>query len=172
MKVIEAMKAIKRLHEKVADLQGKIGMHCADLDMETPAYVTPDKQRDQIDEWLQAISDSLREILRLRIAIQRTNLASTAVVSLGGKEVTKTFAEWIHRRRDLAALEGATWAKLTDKGLRDGAVKTTSQEVREVKLRRYFDPKERDEKQLLFREEPSRIDAVMEICNATTDLLE
>lgn len=169
MKIIEALKSIKRLQEKAGDLQTKIGRYCVDFDFETPTY--PDTKA-QVKEWLQSHSDSVKEILRLRIAVQRTNLATTAVVTLGEKEVTKTVAEWTHRRRDLAKNEEACWGRLGDRGLQEGHTKASTGEVRDVKIRRYFDPLERDRMVLLYSEEPSRIDAVLEIINAVTDVLE
>ena len=41
-----------------------------------------------------------QEIARLRVAITRTNLATSVTIELGGKPVTKTLAEWIQRRGD------------------------------------------------------------------------
>lgn len=71
MKLIQAMKQLKSLAIKAEDLRGKVGQFCADLSIETPTY--PD-QRRQVAEWLQAHGDILKEILRLRVAIQRTNI--------------------------------------------------------------------------------------------------
>lgn len=169
MKIIEAMKKLKHLQEKTADLRVKIGQYCADLDFETPMY--PD-QRGQIDEWLQSHFDSLQEIARLRVAIQKTNLATSVTIELGGKQVTKTIAEWIHRRKDLAKLDLDAWSKLTDRGLKEGVAQTTTGGTRDVKIRRYFDPRLRDEKMALYKSEPSIIDGHLEVTNAVTDLLE
>lgn len=170
MKIIEAMKQIKNLTAKAEDLRGKISQFCADLTIETPTY--PD-QRKQVSEWLQSHGDVLKEILRLRVAIQRTNLATFCAVELDGKQVTKSVAEWIHRRRDLAKLELDSWLKLGDRGLKEQNIQTAQGgAVTEVRIRRYFDPLERDRKQATYRSEPSTVDAALEIVNATTDLIE
>ena len=170
MKIIEAMRKLKNLNVKAEDLRSKIAQFCADLTIETPTY--PD-QRKQVSEWLQAHGDVLKEILHLRVAIQRTNLATNATVELDGKAVTKTVAEWIHRRRDLAKLELDAWSKLTDRGLKEQNVQTSQGgAVTEVRIRRYYDPLERDRKRTLYQSEPSTIDGVLEIINATTDLTE
>lgn len=170
MKLIEAMKKIKELQIKVSDLKGKIGNYCSDLDFETPLYGAD--QKAQIDQWLQAVSDILKEILKLRIAVQKTNLASSVTIELGEKQITKTIAEWIHRRRDLALSEMELWQKLGDKNLKEGIVKTSAGDTKEVKIRRYFDPVTRDIKIDLFRSEPSKIDSILETVNAVTDLIE
>ena len=169
MKLIQAMKKCKDLAIKAEDLRGKIGNHCADLSIESPVY--PD-QRRKVDEWLQGHSDILKEIMALRVAIQRTNLATEVTIELGGKQVTKCIAEWIHRRRDLCELERQAWIKLTDRGLIDQYLQTVKDGPQtEVKVRRYYDPETRDKSVELYRSEPSVIDATLEVVNATTDLL-
>src|SRR3990167_5155849 len=60
MKLIEAMKKIKELSMKAADLQAKVGTHCANLDIETPMYPDPS---GQVKEWIQAHGDILKEVL-------------------------------------------------------------------------------------------------------------
>lgn len=169
MKIIEAMKKIKDQQVKAADIRSKIQVYCADLSFETPLYAD---QKQQVAEWLQAHEDILKEILRLRVAIQRTNLATSVTIELGGKQVTKSIAEWVHRRRDLAALAKDAWQKLTDRGLKEGTAKNSTGQDIEIKLRRYYDPKERDAKVELYRSEPSIIDATLEVTNAVTDVVE
>lgn len=170
MKLIQAMKKLKDLAIKAEDLRKKVGQHCADLSLETPLY--PDT-RAKVSEWLQGHEDLLKEILRLRVAIQKTNIATNVAIELDGKQVTKSIAEWIHRRRDLAKLSMEAWMKLNDRGLKEQSVQTAQNgPVTEIKIRRYFDPAERDRRVELFRSEPSVIDATLEVVNATTDLME
>lgn len=171
MKLIEAMKQNKELLEKADDLRKKVKTYCADLDFETPLYTD---QKQQIREWMQAHSDVLKKVLELRTSIQRTNLATVVTIELGGKQVTKTISEWIHRRRDLANAELLMWAGLTDKGLKEGQAlpsTTPGAQPTPVKIRRYFDPVERDKMTELYRTEPGIIDRTLEVVNATTDLL-
>jgi len=169
MKIIEGMKQIKDLQRKASDLRIKIGNCSADLDVETPLY---EEQKTKVRGWLQAHDDIIQEILKLRVAIQRTNLATDVTVELGGKAVTKNIAEWIHRRRDLAQEDLSAWKQLTDRGLREGTVKQSTGESKEVKIRRYYDPEERDRKLDMYRSEPLLIDSRLEVINAITDLIE
>jgi hypothetical protein len=171
MKLIEGMKLIKELQLKAEDLRNKVKQYCADLDFETPMY--PDQKR-QVSEWIQAHSDILKEILGLRVNIQRTNLATVVEMELGGKRVSKSIAAWIHRRRDLATSELSMWTGLTDKNLKEGQfLPATSPGVQPtpVKIRRYYEPTERDQKTELYRCEPGIIDRTLEVVNATTDLV-
>lgn len=170
MKIIEAMKKIKELLIKADDLKKKVAQYHADLSFETAVY--GDKQREKIREWTQACHDVLGEVLKLRVAIQRTNLVTMADVELGGKIVRKSIAEWIHRRRDLAGLDLKVWDALNDKGLKEGQMKNSAGEVIDVKIRRYYDPEERDRMRDLYSSEPGVIDRTLEVVNAVTDLIE
>lgn len=179
MKIIEALKQIKDLQRKAEDIRNKIGVSCADLSIETPAY--GENQKEQVRQWLQAHSDIIKEILRLRFAVMGTNVVTSVTIELGGKQVTKTIAEWLLRRGgknregSLSALELAAWSKLTDRGLKgkEGAIpSSTGGESQPVKVRYYFDPAERDVKKDELQSEPSLIDGRLEVVNAVTDLVE
>lgn len=168
MKIIEAMKRIKHLHEKCADLREKVARYHADLNFETPSY---EDQAAQVTEWIQSHADTLQEIAHLRLAIQRTNLATIVTIELGGKHVIKRLSEWIYRRKDLAKLDFEMWAKLSDRGLKEGQMMTTAGVAKEVQIRRYYSPKQRDEKMALYKSEPSIIDGHLEVVNAVTELI-
>lgn len=169
MKIIEALKEIKNLQRKADGIKEKVGKHSAYLNVETPVY--PD-QKGQVREWVQAYSDVLKEILRLRLAIQKTNLVVDVTIEIAGKPVTKSIAAWVHRRRDLAKLEATIWQALTDRGLREGQMKQSTEQIIDVKIIRCYDPKERDEKLEIFQSEPLLIDSRLEVVNAVTDLIE
>ena len=170
MKIIEAMKKIKDLQRKAEDLREKIKNHSADMDFETPIY---ENQRQQVRDWIQAHTDIVQEIMRLRVAIQRTNLATRIKVELGETVVEKSVAEWVHRRRDLAQLDLACWSAMTkDRLLKEGTVTQSNGEKREVKIRRYYDPAERDKRTAVYASEPTTIDATLEVANAVTELIE
>ena len=169
MKIIEALKEVKRQEEKIGDLQNKVAQYCVHMDFETPTY--PD-QKSKVSEWLQGVHDSLKEATRLRTAIQKTNLNVNVPIELGGKKVVHSISEWIIRRRLYANQEYQTWTKLTDKNLREGSAKNSQGETVTVKLIRHYDPIERDKKIEEFRSEPGIIDRTLEIINATTDLIE
>lgn len=169
MKIIEALKQIKNLQKKSDDLRGKIRQFSAYLSYETPTYT---EQNKQVKEWLQAHSDILKEILRLNIAIQKTNIGTNVTIELNGKNVTKSIAEWIHRRRNLANFEKQAWLGLTDKGLREGKIKKSDGETVDVKIVRCYNPVERDNMVASLDSEPTTIDSKLEIMNAITDIIE
>lgn len=171
MKIIEAMNAIKMGNDKIADLQKKINMNSAHLSHESPHYSNP---FEQIREWQQSIHDTGKENMRLKIGIQRTNLATMVPIKMtNGNVVTRSIAEWVLRRHDYSIKDLSAWVELTDRGLRDQMVNTsTPGEKMEIKVVRNFDPKVRDAKILEFKSEPQLIDSALQVANATTDLLE
>lgn len=169
MKIIEAMKRIKQNKEKVADLQEKIASVCANLSHETPIYGTETAKK--VSEWAQSCDDLSQENIRLLCAIQRTNLATYATIEVAGRPVTKTLAEWVWRRREYAAVDYSTWSKLTDRGLKEGFMQSSTGTPMEVKIVRHYDPTRRDEMLAMYRAEPHEIDAALEVVNATTELV-
>lgn len=170
MKLIEAMKRVKANKDKIADLNKKIQAVSANLSFETPLY--GDRTGDQIKEWLQSCRDTSAENVRLLVAIQRTNLATIVPITLGGITVSKSVAEWIWRRREYATLDANTWRQLTDRGLKEGNLPTTTGVATEVKIVRHYDPVQRDKMLAMFTSEPHEIDAALEVINAITDLIE
>lgn len=170
VKIIEAMKQLKTLALRAEGLRAKVGQYCANLPIETPVY--PDTAA-QLQSWEQSHHDTIKEISRLRLAIQRTNLATQVTIELGGIAITKCIAEWIHRRRDLAKMELALWGVMGDRGLKEQNVQTTpGGPVTEVRIRRYYEPAMRDKMRELYTTEPSVIDGRLEVTNAITDLIE
>ena len=168
MKLIEAMKKVKQNKEKIADLQNKVSQYCANLSFETPLYGSETKTK--INEWLQSCADLTQDNINLLCSIAKTNLATSVTVEIGGKQVTKTIAEWVWRRREYAAIDLATYSKLTDRGLKEGSAQTSPGVMTEIKLVRHYDPVVRDEKVSMYRSEPHLIDAALEVVNAVTEL--
>jgi len=172
MKIIQGLKQIKDLSVKAHDIGLLIQENCAIDNITTPKYGTNAQQRKKVDGWLQAYSDILKEILEIRIQIQKTNLITYVDIELGGKSVIKSIAEWIHRRRDLANDEFKVWELLSDRGIKEGRAKNASGDEFDIKLIRFYNPEEKDAKMGLFKSEPGLIDATLEVTNAVTDLVE
>jgi hypothetical protein len=115
----------------------------------------------------------MQEIGRLRVGISRTNLATVVTMNIGGKNVSKTITEWIVRRTTTSGLDAGAWGSLTDRGLKEQDLKPTADSaVTQVRIVRCYDPKMRDDKISIYRDEPGLIDRTLEVVNATTDLIE
>ncbi len=61
---------------------------------------------------------------------------------------------------------------MTDRGLQEGKVNTSTTVPLELKLVRNYDPEARDKKIAEYRGEKHEIDAALEVVNAVTDLVE
>ncbi|MCK4307867.1 hypothetical protein KAW50_06560 [candidate division WOR-3 bacterium] len=169
MKLIEALKQTKDLTRKADDIKALVKSHCAISSLETQKYLD---QTKQVSIWIQAYCDVLKEILRLRIAIQKTNLETEVTIKIDEKNVTKSIAAWIHRRRDLAAFELQIWQVLSDRGIHEGFGKSPTGDPIEIKVNRFYSPAEKDKKMEVYISEPSIIDGKLEVVNAITDLIE
>ena len=169
MKLIEALKQIKDLARKADDIKKLVKDHCATSSLETQKFPN---QTKQVAEWVQAYGDVLKESLRLRLAIQKTNLETLVTIEIDGKSVTKSIAAWIHRRRNLAESERQIWAVLSDRGINEGIGKGPTGDPIEIKVNRFYDPAEKVRKMDIYASEPSVIDGKLEVTNAVTDLIE
>lgn len=170
MKLIEALKSLKDLTQKAADLRVKIATHSAYLSVETPIY---EKQTEQVREWLQAHEDLTREIATLHVRIAKTNLGTMVTIKVGDNTLIKPIAEWVIRRRITANLDLQAWSQLGDRGLKEQSFRPTAEsKVTEVKIVRCYDPVQRDNRITLYKGEPNLIDRTLEVVNATTELLD
>jgi hypothetical protein len=176
MKIVEAMKQKKELLRKADDLKLKVRDNCASFEHETPQYGSD--QAKQIKSWMDAHHDLLEEILKLGLRIQRTNMQTQVTITLGGKDISQSIAAWILRRgqgkqmKGLSADDFAMWSMLTDRGLKESKEMLSTGQVLEKKIKRWFDPAERDKMKEMYMSEPQLIDAKLEVVNATTELLE
>lgn len=169
MKIIEAMRKIKANLEKIEEAKRLIALYCADQDIQQPTY--PD-QAGQVTSWLDKIRDLVRETEELKTRISITNSSTKVSITIGDNTICKPITSWITRRDTLAKLELSSWEALTDRGLSTQAMRhNETGEAILVKVRRYYDPKLRDIKSSLLREEPHLIDGALEVANATTELI-
>lgn len=169
MKIIEAMKSIKRLREKHQGLVSKIKANAAILDRDKPTY---EDQDATVAGWIQAAQDVSKEIASLRMAITRTNDKTDVTIELSGKSVTKPIAYWILRRRELISCDIEVFSALTDRGLTPVAYTDADGIGKVSNVRRFFSPTRRDEMLSALSEERHFIDSALEIVNATTDIIE
>jgi len=175
MKIVEAMKQKKELLRKADDLKLKVKDNCVIFEHETALY---GDQAKQIKSWMDAHHDVLQTVLDLGLRIQRTNMQTMVTITLGGKDITQSISAWILRRgqgknmKGLSAEDFAMWSMLTDRGLKETKEVQSTGQILEKKIKRFFDPAERDKMKELYMSEPQLIDAKLEVVNATTDLLE
>lgn len=173
MKIIEAMRQSKDNLVKISDLQKKIAQNSANLDASPTEY--GDGTKAQVASWVQSCIDLTQANVHLGVAIQRTNLATSVTLSIGGNDVTKTIAEWVLRRRIYASIDQTTWSTLTNKNLQPMNYHVDVDGQKQIKVSNVvlnYSPTDRDNAIAMYRSEPSLINSALEIVNATTDLIE
>lgn len=168
MKLIEALKKVKSDREKIGDLVIKIRKHSARMESHRPEYSKPDAQ---VDEWIQGIFDTQKNISALLTRIQKTNLQTNVTIEIGGNQVVKTISEWIVRRREGVDFEILAYKSLTNMGLKPCQINDEEGNAKIDQVVLHFDAKKRDEKLSILVEEKHLIDSALEIINATTDLV-
>lgn len=178
MKLIEGLKLQKDLQRKIDNLQAKIAKHASYSSLERPVYADathpddPTTQKKQVESWIQSIADTVKLISTLRLRVQYTNLVTPVTIEVGGNQVTKTIAEWIHWRRDFADILHKTYSQLTDKNLREGITTNSQGEKVQVNIVRCYNPATRDALMEEYRGMRYKVDSTLEIVNATTDMVE
>jgi hypothetical protein len=170
MTLTEALKLLKLEKNKVLSDSNQIKEYSAKLSTDTSPYPDP---KAKVAEWVQSATDKIRFIEKLSEAIARTNLLTTVTIELEGKQITKSVAAWIVRRRELAALEATLYRSMTNKGLRAQLIAATvaGNPPTVVSVELAYDQNERDKKIDALSSEPTLIDSKLETVNATTLLI-
>lgn len=167
MKVIEALKEVKRLREKIYDLGSKIAQNSAYREDMKTEYDDP---KTQIQSWQTQIHQATDRMESLLTRISYTNLRVSVSIEIGGKTITKSIAAWIYRRRELAQLDLRAWQTCTNRNLSVAIDRKDNDKIYPVILN--YNAKTRDQKIEEYESEPGLIDARLETINATLDLYE
>jgi len=169
MKIIEALKNLKTIQKRMEKNCQDISQYCAYVSTETPAFETEDKQREHVKSLVQANLDLEKEYLRLKKAIELTNLNVT--VTIGTR--TLTITELMSIRRVMEKFHKATYQALN--------ANSALQRLNEI-YRKGVDGANPARVIALFKEEDkvnslrdweeftSQIDGKLEVVNAETEL--
>lgn len=108
MKIIEALKNLKTIQKRMEKNCAEITQYCAYVSTENPAFETEDKQKAEVQSLIQANMDLEVEYLRLKKAIEQTNL--NVSVTIGSR--TYTITELISIKRVVGRLHTMTYGAL------------------------------------------------------------
>jgi hypothetical protein len=169
MILIEALKRVKLNEKKIQAAIALIQLNSARLSHETSAYPDPVAM---VAETVQSARDLVLENQTLMHRIHKTNLQTMVTIRLGDTSITRSIDEWIYRRDKGAGLALSVVQALTDRNLKETVTRQSDGTLVEIKIVRHYDAAARDQALAVLREEPTLIDSVLEIVNATTTLLE
>lgn len=171
MKLIEALKNLKTIEKRIHKNAEQIGQYAAYVSVEQPAFETEERQRQEVASLIQANADLEKEYLRLKVAIEVTNLRTT--VTINGK--TNSISELIAIRRGVGKFRERTYQALNASSALQRMQQSYNKGIdaqnppRVVALYR-----EEDKIKALreWEEFTSAIDGKLEVVNAETDLIE
>lgn len=177
MKLIEALKNLKTIEKRIDKNCEQIKEYAAYVSGETPAFETEERQRQEVQSLVQANLDLEKEYIRLKRAIEHTNLLTKVVI--GSKEYTIS---------ELITIKGATKGKAGAGRFRLNTYNALHPQKALTRLQQVFnqrggiDPTNPAKVVPLYREEDknkalrdwdeflSAIEGKLEVVNAETDL--
>lgn len=173
MKIIEALKNLKTIEKRVAKNCEQIKQYAAWVSGETLPFETEDAQRAQIVGLVQSNLDLEKEYLRLKKAIEATNLATTVTVSTQSYPIS----DLVTLKRNSKA--GRDFRALTYRSLDSYQASMRLQGVYSKGIDASNPPKviqgyKEEDKNKALREWEEFIDAVdgkLEVVNAETDII-
>jgi hypothetical protein len=172
MKIIEALKEFPLLEKRIEKNIELVQKYSSELDLGKAEYTfgSNENQTKEVTSLLQSTDDLIARRAKLRRALAVTN--AKIKVTILGKE--RTITEWIEYREKGCDLQVKALNALNDKtaSLQLQANQGKLDLAAGVRVVRFYDEKEKNEKANKLMEEKSVIDASLEIVNATTDLTE
>lgn len=172
MKIIEAMKELRIIEKKMQRNIKSIGEYSSSLSIYSNIFGSAPKQQKEVKEYIQSSEDLLKMYLKLKQAIEKTNLE--IVVEIEGKKYS--ISELLVLKRKLAKVMEETFGALSDQkakvDLENMNVRMVDKEGKEPTVIRYYDEKYKNEGMKKWRDLYDTIDSKLEIVNATTDLVE
>jgi hypothetical protein len=171
MKIIEALKNLKTIQKRMEKNCQQIREYCAYVSVETPVFETQEKQRAEVDALIQSNIDLEVEYLRLKKAIETTNLAVTVTIGT----LTHTITELISIKRVVGKFRTATYSALTPQLALQRLQQIYNQSkgvdpTNPAKVIVVFEEKMRNQKIREWEDFLAQIDGRLEVVNAETDL--
>ena len=175
MKLIQALSELKLIRKKIDQNNALIQEYASACSMNLKLD-DERAQKDYLDSLLQSSHDLLQRLLLLRLAVDRTNLQTTVETEYGAYPLAALLALRGEKTKPgLAALYRNIYEHLNDNvGQRETqlALQSLKDVTNPPVLRRFYDPKARNQTITYWTEFRERIDAMIEVTNAETDLIE
>lgn len=178
MKIIEGLKELKQITEKLDKNADMISLYASALDNEKLPFETEDKQRKQINEYIQSSKDLISRYLQLKTAIDKTNMETKVQFDFG----TFTIHDLIllNPRNAKAARTGnyagamlaqPYTALTTDQADRRLHMLNRNSSSDSIKVLRFYDEEAKNKELYRISDFLGSISARLEVINATTDII-
>jgi hypothetical protein len=168
MKLIEAMKKIKVIEKKMAKNMEQIQNYASLPSNEKPYFENEEKQRKEVKSLIQANNDLLIEYLKIKNAIDKTNLESK--IEIGGIQYSLT--DLLVIKRKLAQFMIKTYNSLNDNHAQ-GKMRNSfnSSDGKTIHIVRFYDETDKNNGLTKWTDLYDNIDSRLEVINATTELI-
>lgn len=168
MKIIEGMKKLRLLEKKIEQNCERIRTYASACSTDKLPYDTEDRQRKEVQSLIQSSKDMMEEYLRLKAAIDHTNL--TVTVSLQGEE--RTIHEWLWIKRKLGNMMHRTYSSLTEDIGRSRVHDAPTIGDERPQVIRLYDEEDKVKALDKWQSIVHEIDPRLEVINATTEIME
>lgn len=168
MKIIEALKEVKLIEKKIVKNNETIMQYSSQLSNEKPYIGDEKEQTKYVKELIQSNLDLIDRSLILKLKIEKTN-NSTIATKRGKREYTIT--ELLAYKRRIGAFERATFSSLTEDNAKRNMAMFRGNDSG-ISIIRFYDEKSKNEKLGDWLEFSENIDGLLEVLNASTDIVE
>ena len=169
MKIIEGLKQLKVIEKRMEKNRVQITQYASMVSTERPYFDTEEKQKKEVQSFIQSNIDLLHEYLKLKSRIERTNLGVN--VEMGG--IQYSIADLLIIKRKLAKMITSTYEALNTTAaqsrMRNLSVGSGDRAPVVVRL---YDEKAKNTELDKWQDLYSNVDSRLEVINATTDLLD
>lgn len=168
MKIIEAMKKLKVIEKRMDHNNVKIQEYASYISTEKLPFGDEETQKEEVNKLLQSNKDLMNEYLKLKQAIERTNLSIE--VNLDGQ--VYTISELLILKRKMCQKMLMTYESLHTKHsemrLRNASPIGGERPI----VGRLYDESTKNEGLRKWSDLYENIDSRLEVINATTDIIE
>lgn len=169
MKIIEGLKQLKVIEKRMEKNRLQITQYASMVNTERPYFDTEEKQKKEVQSFIQSNIDLLHEYLKLKSRIEKTNLGVN--VEMGG--VQYSISDLLIIKRKLAKMMASTYEALNTTAaqsrMRNLSVGSGDRAPVVVRL---YDEKAKNTELDKWQDLYSNVDSRLEVINATTDLLD
>jgi hypothetical protein len=172
MMIIEGMKRLRVIKKRMANNIESVNKYAAIVSNERPMFGSEDEQKKEVKQIIQSNLDLLKEYLKLKKRIERTNLQT--VVEIGG--VNYTISDLLILKRELVQLVVQTYDALNTNQaqMKLNALSrqhhVAGQQGESLRIDHMFDEKEKNKELRKWQDLYDNIDSRLEVINATTPL--
>jgi len=169
MKIVQGLKKLRVIEKRMAKGIEEIQVLSSALSNEKPVMGNEEKQETEVKSLVQSNFDLVEEYLRLKLALEKTNLEVST--SISGE--ARTLSEWLVIRRKLGSTMLSTVGAMNDRAAENRRTlnRGLTPEGQAVHVVRFYDEKTKMDRLRQLTDRLEAIDGKLEVVNATTNVV-